>query len=368
VQVGTNTAMTLKPSSLGSTTQNWIGRSMFSADPYLDGQIDDFRIYDRALSAAEVQALYGGPTPTPTPTPTSTPTPTPGPTSTPGPTATPGGYTAYLLTYFTNSNSAVHFAYSRDALHWTALNNNLPVLKSNVGTKMIRDPFVIRGNNGVFHLMGTDNWSSRSIVAYDSTDLTNWTGERLVTVAPATNTFAWAPEAMWDSTVGKYRIYFASDLSGIHKMYSVTTSDFITVSSPSIFYDPGSGLYAIDGTIMPYNGMFYMFFKYSDPGPVGVGIQRLQSSSVAGPWSNRSGPLTDVNVEGPTIFKDNTQNKWYLYYDYYSAGYWGCSTATDVSGTWTALSPSAITLPAGVRHGNIISITEEELVRLDAKW
>ena len=89
VQVGQNTSMTLKPSSLGSTTQNWIGRSEYSSDPYLDGQIDDFRIYDRALSAAEVQALYGGATPTPTPTPTpggstATPTPTPTPTPTSG--------------------------------------------------------------------------------------------------------------------------------------------------------------------------------------------------------------------------------------------------------------------------------------------
>jgi GH43 family beta-xylosidase len=58
VQVGTNASMTLKPSSLGSTTQNWIGRSMFSADPYLDGQIDSFRIYNRALSAAEISGLY----------------------------------------------------------------------------------------------------------------------------------------------------------------------------------------------------------------------------------------------------------------------------------------------------------------------
>jgi hypothetical protein len=48
----------LKPSSLGSTTQNWIGRSMFSADPYLDGQVDGFRIYNRALSAAEVSSLF----------------------------------------------------------------------------------------------------------------------------------------------------------------------------------------------------------------------------------------------------------------------------------------------------------------------
>ncbi|KRE32653.1 LamG-like jellyroll fold domain-containing protein [Paenibacillus sp. Soil522] len=56
LQVGSNTAMTLKPSDLGSTTQNWIGRSQF-ADPYLNGRVDDFRIYSRALTASEITAL-----------------------------------------------------------------------------------------------------------------------------------------------------------------------------------------------------------------------------------------------------------------------------------------------------------------------
>jgi hypothetical protein len=59
-EVAQNTAMTLSPMSLGTTTQNWIGRSQFPVDPYLSAQIDNFRIYDRALSAAEVQTIYAG--------------------------------------------------------------------------------------------------------------------------------------------------------------------------------------------------------------------------------------------------------------------------------------------------------------------
>ncbi len=95
VQVGQNTSLTLSPSSLGNTTNNWIGRSQY-ADPYLDGQVDDFRIYNRALSASEVQSLFngGGPTATPTRTPTNTPGgPTNTPTRTPTRTNTPGGPT-----------------------------------------------------------------------------------------------------------------------------------------------------------------------------------------------------------------------------------------------------------------------------------
>ncbi|MEN3304811.1 MAG: hypothetical protein V7603_1013 [Micromonosporaceae bacterium] len=57
--VATNTAMTLHPSSLGSTTRNWIGRSQYD-DPYLNATVDDFQIYGHALSATEVGDLAGG--------------------------------------------------------------------------------------------------------------------------------------------------------------------------------------------------------------------------------------------------------------------------------------------------------------------
>ncbi len=57
VAVGTNTGMTSKPSNLGNTALNYIGKSQY-ADPYLNGRVDDFRIYRRALSAAEVSTLF----------------------------------------------------------------------------------------------------------------------------------------------------------------------------------------------------------------------------------------------------------------------------------------------------------------------
>jgi hypothetical protein len=59
VAVATNTAMTLTPSSLGSTANNWIGRSQYS-DPYLNAAVDDFQIYNSALSAAQISTLAGG--------------------------------------------------------------------------------------------------------------------------------------------------------------------------------------------------------------------------------------------------------------------------------------------------------------------
>ena len=57
--VGTNSSMTLRPADLGRTVNDYIGRSEF-VDPYLDGNIDEFRIYRRALSPDEIQALANG--------------------------------------------------------------------------------------------------------------------------------------------------------------------------------------------------------------------------------------------------------------------------------------------------------------------
>ncbi|MBG0564181.1 glycoside hydrolase family 127 protein [Actinoplanes aureus] len=56
-EVARNSALTVRPSALGATTQNWIGRSQYANDPYLAAAVDNVRIYSRALSAAEVSQL-----------------------------------------------------------------------------------------------------------------------------------------------------------------------------------------------------------------------------------------------------------------------------------------------------------------------
>ena len=50
---------TTLPADLGATTQNWLGRSQYEADPYFMGMLDEFRIYNRALSTSEVRYLAG---------------------------------------------------------------------------------------------------------------------------------------------------------------------------------------------------------------------------------------------------------------------------------------------------------------------
>ncbi|MGW0822920.1 beta-L-arabinofuranosidase domain-containing protein [Streptomyces sp. NPDC002845] len=55
--VARNTSMTLDPAALGTLTNNWLGRSNFSADPVFAGAFDEFNIWSRALTAAEITSL-----------------------------------------------------------------------------------------------------------------------------------------------------------------------------------------------------------------------------------------------------------------------------------------------------------------------
>jgi len=56
--VVTNEPTGIQPDDLGAIDYAFLGKSQFTQDPYFDGIIDEFRVYSRALSAAEVQALY----------------------------------------------------------------------------------------------------------------------------------------------------------------------------------------------------------------------------------------------------------------------------------------------------------------------
>jgi len=59
IEVGKNDAIVLTPYQLGTSAmpQNRIGKSQYDNDPYLKGMVDDFRIYNGALTAAEIAAL-----------------------------------------------------------------------------------------------------------------------------------------------------------------------------------------------------------------------------------------------------------------------------------------------------------------------
>ncbi|MEU9347689.1 LamG domain-containing protein, partial [Streptomyces sp. NPDC048278] len=62
VEKARNTSVTITPGAIGggTTTADYIGRSLYSTDLYFKGRMRDFRVYNRALSTSEVQAVATG--------------------------------------------------------------------------------------------------------------------------------------------------------------------------------------------------------------------------------------------------------------------------------------------------------------------
>lgn len=58
IEIGRNENLTVSPSTLGNTAQNYIGKSAYASDPYLYGIVDDIRVYDCALDTAQINMLY----------------------------------------------------------------------------------------------------------------------------------------------------------------------------------------------------------------------------------------------------------------------------------------------------------------------
>lgn len=59
IEVARKTGVTITPGSIGggTTTANYLGRSVYTGDKYLKGDVRDFRVYDRAVTADEARAL-----------------------------------------------------------------------------------------------------------------------------------------------------------------------------------------------------------------------------------------------------------------------------------------------------------------------
>ena len=119
------------------------------------------------------------------------------------------------------------------------------------GTLGLRDPFLLRKQDGTFVVLATDlkgtDWSynSQYIHVWDSTDLRTFTGYRRLKLHDMA-THSWAPEAFWDAARGQYAVIYSSVNSSGHNVIMVNyTSDFVTASAPQVFFDPGYDV--IDG-------------------------------------------------------------------------------------------------------------------------
>ena len=90
----------------------------------------------------------------------------------------------FMFSYFNNNGKdGLHLAYSNDGLNWTALNNDrtflIPVLSKD---SLMRDPCIIRGSDGLFHMVWTVSWKEKGIGYASSKALIHWSEQKFIPV------------------------------------------------------------------------------------------------------------------------------------------------------------------------------------------
>ena len=305
-------------------------------------------------------------------------------------------FAGYLFAYFegggdTNLMEQLRFAVSEDAQNWYALNGNRPIIASDSISESggIRDPHILRGEDGYYYIVATDmhtydpkqGWGANpGIVLLKSKDLINWTHAKINLAKDWSKNFGnaywvWAPQTIYDRKARKYMIYFTlqrNDRKTLITYYAYANKDFTAFESePKVLFSAKYG--SIDNDIIYRNGEYHLFYKGNTKDENGKeiknGIQQATSKKLTGPYKEDFEYIdayagTRTHVEGSGVFKCGEE--YILMYDLYSSGRYEFQRSKDLK-TFTK-EPESFRKDFFPRHGTVMSVTADELERLQQKW
>lgn len=290
--------------------------------------------------------------------------------------------TGYLFTYFTrNGEDGLHLAWSADGYRWEKLNDGKSYLAPVVGrSKLMRDPCVVRGPDGTYHMVWTSGWTENDIGYASTKDFITWSVERELPVMAAEPTVrnSWAPEIHYDAKRGEFIIFWASTIPGRfpetagtsesdynHRIYFTTTKDFAAFAPTKLFYDPGFSV--IDATFLHADGRHYLIVKDETRNPPKKFLRLAACDDLQGPFGKLSAPFTPAGLwaEGPTAIKIG--DDYLVYFDAYTAKHYAAMRSRDLK-TWEDVT-SRMSFPdegtaLRMRHGTVIAVPADLLAQL----
>lgn len=367
-QVGVNRDVTVDPGDIGDgyTTANYIGRSNYDSDRRLKGQVRDFSVYDRALSAAEVAAVASDGTGLLAVEADGLKVPAiissaDGTVVLP---VVPGtDVTALDVTYTVAAGSSVSVtgpADYTDPVTVTVTAADGTTRDWTVSAVQMRSP-VLPGRyadpniavfDGVYHIYATSDgypgWGGQEFYVWSSTDLVGWTRstEPILTLDGADGDVPWAVGNAWAPTIierdGKFYFYFSGHNAALNrKTIGVAVADSPTgpfTAQPEAMITNGEDVrsgQAIDPAAFrdPETGKHYLF--WGNGNPVFAELADDMVSLVPGSTRAMSG-LQDYREGTFVVHRDGTYHLTYSIDDTGSENYRvGYATATDVEGPWT---------------------------------
>jgi len=281
---------------------------------------------------------------------------------------------AYLFAYFLGNapeQERLSYAVSLDGYNFKALNGGKAVWGSSSGTKCIRDPYIFKGEDGLYHMLATDmksslGWNSnRDLISAKSTDLVHWFDEAIIPIANQYPNMqgadrAWAPQAIYDPAKDSYMIYFAARVPNIDDrtvMYYAYSKDLKTLdTAPALLFAPANGNDAIDSDIICENGTYYMYYKNE----TNKRIYLAKSDNASGPYNEiKQVSEGSIGVEGPNIYRKLGTDEWLMMSDAYGNGYYVMQSTTDLE-NFTTVDRGQYSFDFTPRHGYVIPINADQ--------
>lgn len=298
----------------------------------------------------------------------------PAPGTPPAAFAASGGYAFAYFTETPNQSGAsygLHLAVSSDGLNWRPLNQNSPVVMPTAGDRGLRDPFILRKQDGTFvvlaaDLKGTDfRRTSQYLHVWDSKDLRSFTGYRRIRMHDR-DTHTWAPTAFWVASRQEYAIVYSAN-DGKDVLLANYTKDFRSVSAAEVYFSPEFGV--LDADIVADNSAYYMYYKNVDDGLL---YGARSATGAPNSWTTYTAGLRQgTAIAGPMVVKNRGGGGWRLWGDSFGPvnnDFYAWSTSDITAGRWTLLSQREFTPPLNGKQGSIVEISPAELDGLVSAW
>ena len=275
----------------------------------------------------------------------------------------------YLFTSFHEpADAGLRFLYSYDGFNWDSIPGIF--LKPDVGRqKVMRDPSIVQGHDGTFHLVWTCSWNNDPGFGYASSkDLINWSEQKYIPVMAHDTSVVnvWAPELYFEDSTQEFYIVWASTIPykferGIeeernnHRLYYTKTKDFVDFSQTELFYDPGFS--SIDAVIKKRGASDYVLVFKDNTRP-NRNILAAFGNTPVGPYTDMTERFTDTFTEGPSVVK--VGDEWLIYFDSYREKTYNAVSTKDFKEYTSA--NDKIKIPEGHKHGTIFKAPESVLI------
>lgn len=300
---------------------------------------------------------------------------------------------AYLFAHMTHARYGVlHYAVSRDGLHWTRLNHGKAVSEDYHG-----HPSIAQGPDGRYYLVGNQSDEDEQIRFWVSDDLVRWTP--FGTYKPDLATFQGQPHPL--QRIGAPKLFFDKASSRFVLMWH-TPNVPGSPDDPERYWASQRTMYVTSKDLREFTGVPKRLFDWDmatidtflveNPAggycavvkderypsynwTTGKTIRMSCAAQLLGPYPEPGPSLSPAFREAPTLIRAPNGQDWYLYYEQYAGTSYGLSMAPRLEGPWIEVWGNSgikewnrFEMPTTLRHGFMMAITARQYQALLAAY